>query len=68
MFEIHTNSLDESWHNSLKSRYLKGVRKQRVDMHIHGLLSEVLESIRLKILLVTNGFQRRTTNLAELNQ
>lgn len=68
MLDIHTNNLVESWHNVLKSRYLKGARRQRADMLVHILLDEVLESIRLKVLLALNGFQRRRSNLAEQNQ
>ena len=68
MLDIHTNNLVESWHNILKTRYLKGSRKQRPDMLVYILLDEALESIRLKVLLALNGFQSRRTNLAEQNQ
>ncbi|RKF78177.1 hypothetical protein GcM3_066028 [Golovinomyces cichoracearum] len=68
MLDIHTNNLVESWHNILKSRYLKGARKQRPDMLVHILLDEAIESIKLKVLLALNGFQTRRTNLAEQNQ
>ena len=65
--EIHTYNLVESWHNILKSSFLKGARKQRPDMLVH-LLNVAIESIRLKILLALNGFQTRRTCLAEQNQ
>ena len=68
MLEIHTNNLVESWHNILKTVYLKGARKQRIDSLVHKLLKEVLVDLRLKFALISNGFQRRRTNLVEQKQ
>ena len=68
IIDVHTNNLVESWHNILKSRFLKGARKQRPDMLVHLLLNEAIENIRLKVLLALNGFQTRRTCLAEQNQ
>ena len=65
MLEIHTNNLVESWHNVLKSVYLKSARKERTDILVYRLLREVLVNLRWKVAQVTNGLQRRRTNVAE---
>ena len=68
MLEIHTNNLVESWHNILKSVYLKGTRKQRTDILVYRPLEEVLKDLRIKVALTQNGFLRRRTNLVEQRQ
>ena len=68
MQEIHTNNLVESWHNTLKSVYLRGTRKQRTDILVYKLLREVLVDLHWKVVRISVGFQRRRTNIAEQRQ
>ena len=46
MQDVHTNNLIETWHNVLKSVYLKDSRKHRTDLLMHRLLNEVLIDLR----------------------
>ena len=68
MQDVHANNLIESWHNVLKSVYLKETRKQRTDLLVHRLLNEVLNDLRKKVTQISLGFQSRRTNLAEGKQ
>ena len=68
MQEIHTNNLVESWHNILKSVYLRSARKQRPDLLVYKLLREALMDLRLKVANVLNGFGRRQMCQAEIDQ
>ena len=68
MLENHTNYLVESWHNILKSVYLKGTRKQRTEILVYRLLEEAQKDLRIKVALTQNGFLRRRTNLVEQRQ
>lgn len=68
MQEVHTNNLIESWHNTLKTVYLKSTRKQRTDMLVYMLLNEVLIDLRKKVTQISLGFMPRRTNLVEGQQ
>lgn len=63
MMEIHTNDLVELLHNTLGNVYLKGARKQRIDISINIILEDVLRDMR-KIASTLNDFLRSITNLA----
>ena len=41
MYRINTNNYVESWHRNLKTNYLKFMRKQRMDVILHILTTEV---------------------------
>ncbi|KAG2216254.1 hypothetical protein INT45_013797, partial [Circinella minor] len=54
---FHTNNLIESWHNQLKTHYLKKTRKHRID-YIVWLITQVVDCVyRQSILQVFHGFE-----------
>ncbi|KAI7846621.1 hypothetical protein BDC45DRAFT_583432 [Circinella umbellata] len=55
--QFHTNNLIESWHNQLKTHYLKRTRKHRID-YIVWVLTQVVDcAYRQSILQVFHGFE-----------
>lgn len=67
VIEIHTNNFVESWYNTLKSLYLKGARKQHIDILVCRLIDEIPLKMRRKRALTLDSFRRRT-KLAEPRQ
>lgn len=68
MEEINTNNLVESWHNKLKTVYLKSARKQRPDFLVYKLLREALIDLRPKVAGAVNGLGSRRMCQAEISQ
>ena len=68
MLDINTNNYVESWHNTIKSGYLNGLRKQRTDILVHLLLREVLSDFRVKVARVSIGLERRRLSNSEKAQ
>lgn len=68
MEDINTNNLTESWHNRLKTVYLKNARKQRPDFLVYKLLREALIDLRLKVAKAANGLGCRRMCQAEISQ
>lgn len=55
VLKIHTINSAESWYNFLKSVYLNGIRKQKIDILVCRLLEEVLKNPRIKFALTQSG-------------
>ncbi|KAI7853224.1 hypothetical protein BDC45DRAFT_158887 [Circinella umbellata] len=55
--QFHTKNLIESWHDQLKTHYLKRTRKHRIDYIIWFLTQVVDCAYRQSILQVFHGFE-----------
>ena len=68
MLNINTNNYVESWHNQLKTGYLRNSRKKRIDVLVHIPLRKVLPDFKLKIGRVCLGLDKRRLSNAERKQ
>ncbi|PWZ01814.1 hypothetical protein BCV70DRAFT_156608 [Testicularia cyperi] len=63
---IDTNNYIERWHEELKRRYLKTLRKQRADYLIHLLVTKVVTCFQQQEKAVELGLRPRRFNKQEL--
>ncbi|KZV59651.1 hypothetical protein PENSPDRAFT_561269, partial [Peniophora sp. CONT] len=64
-YGIETNNYVESWHSILKTFYLKLMRRQRIDVLLHILSTQVLPDFRRKDKRVRLGLSQPALNTRE---
>ncbi|OAV86605.1 hypothetical protein PTTG_29812 [Puccinia triticina 1-1 BBBD Race 1] len=64
---VHTNNYVESWHNILKSKFIPGPERRRIDVVIQIFKSEVLPRFQKDNYCVEMGFRKQRTNKFQLH-
>ncbi|WAR61790.1 hypothetical protein PtB15_12B480 [Puccinia triticina] len=59
---VHTNNYVESWHNILKTKYIPGPERRRIDAVIQIFKDEVLPRYQKEHICVEMGFRKQRTN------